>query len=83
MRGLCVMKGSGPVYDPGAFKLTDRYYRETCAVCWFAAKIARPSLPFPDAVAAVVGSAERSWTRMGVRTFAFLGGAGNRLPSVR
>lgn len=65
-------KGSGPVYDPHAFKLTDRFYRETAAVCWFAVEIARPALVLPDAVTAVVKSAERSWGRNAKRTFEFL-----------
>ncbi|MGA2074376.1 MAG: hypothetical protein ABSH52_12815 [Terriglobia bacterium] len=47
-------KGPGPVYDPEAFKLTDRFYRETSAVCWIAAKIARPSLVLPEVVAGLV-----------------------------
>ncbi|MGB6484892.1 MAG: hypothetical protein WBE86_15505 [Candidatus Acidiferrales bacterium] len=71
-----VWKGSGPVYDPQAFKLADRYYRQTATVCWFAGKIARPSLVFPDAVAAVVESAERSWKCIAKRTYEFLAGVG-------
>jgi hypothetical protein len=69
-------KGSGPVYDPQAFKLADRFYRQTATVCWFAGKTARPSLVFPDAVAAAVKSAERSWKGIAKRTYGFLAGAG-------
>lgn len=65
-------KGPGPVYDPEAFKLTDRLYRETSAVCWFIAKIARPSIALRDAVAAVVSSAEPAWKGIAERTYAFL-----------
>lgn len=65
-------KGPGPVYDPQAFKLTDRYHRETSIVCWLAAKIARPSLLMPDTVAMVAKTAERGWKHLAVRTLEFL-----------
>jgi hypothetical protein len=65
-------KGPGPVYDPKAFKLTDRFYRETSALCWFIAKIARPSLALPEAVAAIVASAEPAWKKAARHTYSFL-----------
>jgi hypothetical protein len=65
-------KGPGPVYDPDAFKLTDRFYRETSAVCWIAAKIARPSLGLPGEVVQLVRSAERGWKSVAARTHGFL-----------
>jgi len=65
-------KGPGPVYDPEAFKLTDRFYRETSAVCWFIAKIARPSRALPEAVAAIVASAEPAWKKVARHTRSFL-----------
>jgi hypothetical protein len=65
-------KGPGPVYDPEAFKLTDRFYRETSALCWLAAKIARPSLTLPETVVAVVTSAEPACKDIARRTCAFL-----------
>ena len=67
-----IWKGPGPVYDPEAFSLTDRLYRETSAVCWFTAKIARPSLALPEALATVVMSAEPSWKAIADSTWAFL-----------
>lgn len=69
-------KGPGPVYDPEAFKLTDRFYRETAAICWFIAKIARPSLALPEAVAAVVPGAEPAWKKVARHTYSFLEAAG-------
>lgn len=68
--------GPGPVYDPEAFKLTDRFYRETSAVCWFIAKIARPSFALPEAVAAVVTGAEPTWKGFAERTYSFLTAVG-------
>jgi len=62
------------VYDPEAFKLTDRFYRETSAVCWFIAKTARPSLALPDSVPAVLRSAEPAWKVIGELICAFLAG---------
>jgi hypothetical protein len=64
--------GPGPVYDPEAFKLTDRFYRETSAVCWFIAKVARPSLALPDIVRGLVASAELEWKGIGESAFEFL-----------
>ncbi len=68
-------RGPGPVYDPEAFTLTDRFYRETSAVCWFAAKLARPSLALPDTVRAIVSVAEAKWKAIAQQTVAFLDGA--------
>lgn len=65
-------KGPGPVYDQQAFKLTERFYRETSAVCWFAAKIARPSLALPKTLAQVVSGAERAWKKIAQDTYSFL-----------
>lgn len=65
-------KGPGPVYDPEAFSLTDRLYRETSAVCWFTAKIARPSLTLPETLATVVTSAEPPWKSVAECVNAFL-----------
>jgi hypothetical protein len=60
------------VYDPEAFQLTDRLYRETSTVCWLIAKIARPSLALPEALAAVVELAEPSWKTIAESVHAFL-----------
>jgi len=65
-------KGPGPVYDPEAFSLTDRLYRETSTVCWITAKIARPSLALPETLATVVASAEHSWRSVAEGAGAFL-----------
>jgi hypothetical protein len=65
-------KGPGPAYDPEAFRLTDRLYRETSVVCWVVARIARPSLTLPETLATVLTSAEPTWKSVAQGACTFL-----------
>lgn len=65
-------KSNGPVYDPKAFVLVDELFRETSALCWVLAKLARPSMALPEAASDLFLSGRSIWAKSARIAHSFL-----------